>query len=166
MGWIFITMPRLADPFIQHPSLAFRYGIISSKMPLAALYAKTATLPSMTQNAITAYHGNDSMKVKGRTTWNPITFNCYTFEGITVNELWKYIKLHHLVPDAIDMDAVVYKHDITMLLLAPDGARPTQIWSVKDAFITDVQFGETDWGSDEIINVTLTMEYDWAEKIV
>lgn len=157
-------MPRLASPDFLFPSLQFRYTIISSKLPGAALYARSCELPSLSQNAITAYHINDSMKVKGRTNWNPITFNCYTYELITVNDIWKYFKEHQLPDDPIDLDPSSYKADFTITVLNPMEV-PINIWSVKDALMTDVKFGEVDWGTDDPINATVTLEYDFAIKV-
>jgi len=157
-------MPRIATPEALHPSLQFRYSIISSRLPGAILYARSCDLPSLTQDAVVAYHINDSMKVKGRTNWNPITFTCYTYELITVNDVWSYFRQHQLAAVAIDLNPADYKADFTITVLTPEGI-PINIWSVKDAFMTDVKFGSMDWGVDDPINVTVTLEYDWADKV-
>lgn len=157
-------MPRLAVPEFLHPSLQFRYSIISSKLPGAVFYARRATLPSLTQNAIVAYHGNDSMKVKGRTNWNPISLDCYTYELISVNDIESYFKLHQIPEEAIDLDPEVYKSDFTITVLNPMMI-PINIWSVKDALMTDVKYGDMDWGADDPINISITLEYDYAIKV-
>ena len=36
-------------------------------------------------------------------------------------------------------------------------------WTLKNAFITNVDWGELNYESDDLTNVTLTIRYDWAE---
>ena len=36
-------------------------------------------------------------------------------------------------------------------------------WTLVNAWVKDVSFGELDYSSDEMVNVELTIVYDWAE---
>ncbi len=36
-------------------------------------------------------------------------------------------------------------------------------WTLQNAFITDAKFGDLNYENDNIINISLTMQYDWAE---
>lgn len=161
-----LYMPRIATPEVLHPTLQFRYEIFWTKLPGAILYARNLDLPSLTQPSINAYHQNGIMKTKGRTTWNDITMKLYTFEFITARELWTYINnSHQIVADAQDKNPADYKSDIMITVLSPVGA-PVNIWQVKDAFITEVSWGNLDWGQESILECDITVSYDWAEKIL
>ena len=37
-----------------------------------------------------------------------------------------------------------------------------ETWSLKNAFIQRAEFGNLDYASEEITNVTLTIQYDYA----
>ena len=36
-------------------------------------------------------------------------------------------------------------------------------WKLKNAFLTDVKFGSLDYGSEDAVQITMTIRYDWAE---
>ena len=36
-------------------------------------------------------------------------------------------------------------------------------WTLLNAFFTDVNFGTHDYGSEEMVDISLTIQYDWAE---
>ncbi len=38
-----------------------------------------------------------------------------------------------------------------------------EVWKIKNPFFTSVQWGALDYGSDEIVECTVTVRYDWAE---
>ena len=40
-----------------------------------------------------------------------------------------------------------------------------ETWTLKNAWIKDVSFGEGDYSSDDVVDVTLKIRYDWAEFI-
>ena len=44
-----------------------------------------------------------------------------------------------------------------------DANNVVEEWELKNAFITNVDFGELSYESDDLTNVTLTVRYDWAE---
>jgi len=42
------------------------------------------------------------------------------------------------------------------------GSTPKGEWSLKNAFITEVNFGSHAYDSEEMIDIQLTIQYDWA----
>jgi hypothetical protein len=42
-----------------------------------------------------------------------------------------------------------------------DGS-PIEKWTLHNPFFTSVQYGALDYGSDEIVEITTTVRYDWA----
>ena len=35
-------------------------------------------------------------------------------------------------------------------------------WTLKNAWITDLKFGDLEYGSDDITELSMTLKYDWA----
>ena len=38
-------------------------------------------------------------------------------------------------------------------------------WTLNNAFILSATFGDLDYGSDDILNIDISMQYDWAEYV-
>ncbi len=58
------------------------------------------------------------------------------------------------------VDAVggrVYIHSID------ENGAPIETWTLYNPWIKNVNFGDLDYESDELVNVELTMRYDWAD---
>lgn len=156
-------MPRVVVPEAYHPSLQFRYQVTTSKLPGAQFYARSAQQPGFENNPVTIEHINAYFKVKGKTRWDDLTMSCYQFEGITATQFWTYLQDHQQVPGATDQYAPVYKHDLQIMILAPDGSTPVSTWKLIGAFYSGVKWGEMDWGTDDAIQVDLTIAFDYAE---
>lgn len=153
---------RVAIPDVLNPSLQFRYEVFSSRIPGAFFYARSATQPAFTNNPIKVHYDNGYFHVKGKTTWEDITIECYQYEGITTNEILKYFKRHHVVEFALDQELDLYKHDLQLSILNPMDI-PIGTWSLVGSFFKSVSFGEMNWGTDDPIQATLTICYDYAE---
>lgn len=155
-------MARVVVPEAFHPSLQFRYMVTTSKLPGAVFYARSAQQPGFQNNPVTVEHINAYFKVKGKTRWDDLTMSCYQFEGITAPDFWKYLQQHQVVPGAVDQYAPSYKHDMQIMILNPLGV-PIGTWKLIGAFYSSVAWGQMDWGTDDVIQVDVTMAYDYAE---
>ena len=51
-----------------------------------------------------------------------------------------------------------------IIQLNSDGAE-VEKWTLKNAWIKDVEFGELDYSSEELMNITLTIKYDSAKLV-
>jgi len=65
--------------------------------------------------------------------------------------------------------AIGAKTDILIQEIATDrGSNESKIkgeWKLLNSFFTDVNFGSHDYGSEEMVEVSVTVQYDWAEYI-
>ncbi len=156
-------MPRVVVPDSFHPSLQFRYKVLTSKLPGAQFYARSAQQPGFENNPVTIEHINAYFKVKGKTRWDDITMSCYQFEGITATQFWTYLQDHQQVAGATDQYAPTYKHDMQVMVLAPDGDTPVATWKLIGAFYSSVKWGDMDWGTDDAIQVDLTVAFDYCD---
>lgn len=159
-------MPRLATPYGLHPSLQFRYMVNWTALPGAVLYARAATQPTIINQPVELYRQNHAFYAKGRTVWEPLTMQCYQFEGITRIDQWiNFISKMHVPSGATDFDPSVYLTSMMIIsILTPQGA-PIGNWNVHNPWIERYEFGQMDWGSDDIMETTLTIRYDWAQLI-
>lgn len=156
-------MPRVVTPDAYKPSLQFRYKVLTSKLPGAQFYARSSQQPGFENAPVSVEHINYYFKVKGKTRWDDLTMSCYQFEGITALQFWDYLQQHQSVPGAEDQYATSYKHDLQIQILAPDGSTPVGTWKLIGAFYSGVKWGEMDYGTDDVIQVDLTIAYDHAE---
>lgn len=153
---------RVLVPEVFHPQLQFRYTLFTSKLLGATIYARSAQQPSFSNNPIKVDYGNGSFYTKGKTSWEPISLRCYQFEGITTLNFWKYLQEHQVVRFALDQPQRIYKHDLRLTTLTPEGL-PIGTWKLVGAFFDSVRFGDQDWGTDDVVEVDLNIVYDYAE---
>lgn len=154
---------RLANPNVFHPILQFRYTVITPELPGATIFARAATQPTCDNNPIRAFYGNSYINYKGRTSWEPITLRCYQYEGVTMPQFWTYVQRHQIVKFATDWNAERYKHTIIIAMLGPDGVIPVGSWKLRGAFLQNVKFGDMDWGGEDVVQLDVTIVYDYAE---
>jgi len=131
--------------------------------------AKTVTKPSYSVSSNEYQLINQKFKVPGIVTWEPIT--------ITIADVGKTVK--NLVDDlgafgwnpregdeglskvgAADLPpGEIGKIRIEQI----DGAgMPIETWLLEGAFISRVSFGTLDYNSDDIVEVQITVDYDYA----
>ena len=155
-------MARMS-PESYHPLLSFRFKVIFSVIEGVQFFGKSITLPSAENNPITVEYGNTYVKVKGKTRWNDITMTCYAFENMTHDKLWGWLNdRHQKVNEGKDYYADEYKRDIQIQLLAPNEERVVGTWKLIGAFINNINFGNVDFASEEIIQPEISIAYDYA----
>ena len=72
-----------------------------------------------------------------------------------------WIRLHHESVTGVDGYSSEYKKDITFNLLSPNGEKIEQ-WIIKGAFLTAANFNDLDFASNDVVEIGLTMQYDYA----
>ena len=123
---------------------------------------KKATRPSMTQEAKELPHINLSRYVKGKTKWNPITLTLYDpIAPSGAQAAIEWFRLHHESVTGRDGYADFYKKDIVLNMLGPVGDKVEE-WVLRGCIITELKYGDVDWGSDEIMEIELTLQIDLA----
>lgn len=157
-------MARL-EPSAHKPILQFRFEMQTTALPNASIYCKSATLPSIENTPIVAEYGNTQMKVKGKTKWNDITVTCYYYEGMTWIDFWAWLNKHQLTETGIDKYADEYKHDITLKMNKPSGTESVHEIKLVGAFVSSVEMGNLDWAAEEIVEMSITLAYDYAKYI-
>lgn len=59
----------------------------------------------------------------------------------------------------------IAKEGVTLIQIDSNGNKIEE-WLLKNPFFTNVNYGSLDYGSDEIVEISCTMRYDWASRIV
>lgn len=154
-------MARLS-PENYDPILSFRYRIQFSQIQDINIYGKAATLPTADNNPLTLDYGNTQIKVKSKTKWNDVEITCYAYEGLTMEQLWDYLNtLHQDVKLGTDKYADDYKKDIQIQLMSPADI-VIGTWTLIGGFMANINFGELDWSTEEVVQPRITLSYDYA----
>jgi hypothetical protein len=142
------------------PKMQMRFIMEMEGVP--SFLVKAANRPTVNQEAIELDHINLKRKFKGKTTWDDMTLTFYdpiVPSGAQIVMDW--IRLSHESITGRDGYAAFYKKDIGFYMLGPVGDKIEQ-WTIKGAFISSANFGEMDWSSSDMVNIEVTLSYDYA----
>lgn len=118
---------------------------------------------SLSQGTVALNHINVQRFVKGKTTWNTISFTL--FDPITpsgAQAVMEWVRLHHESVTGRDGYSDFYKKDITFNVLGPVGDIVSE-WIVKGALITEASFGDYDWDTENTAQtITMTIQPDYC----
>ena len=123
---------------------------------------KTASRPTFTSEVVELDHINVKRKIKGKSTWDDVNITLYDpIVPSGAQQVMEWIRTSHESLTGRDGYAAFYKKDITFYILGPVGDKVEQ-WTLKGAFITQANFGDLDWSSNDPVAVELTLTYDYA----
>ena len=123
---------------------------------------KTASRPTFTSEIVELDHINVKRKIKGKSNWDDITISLYDpIVPSGAQQVMEWVRSSHESLTGRDGYAAFYKKDINFFLLGPVGDKIEQ-WTLKGAFITQANFGELDWASNDPLSIELTLTYDYA----
>ncbi len=60
-----------------------------------------------------------------------------------------------------DFITQIARNGIQLIQIDPGGI-PIETWTIHKPFFTSVQFGALDYSSEEIVEISCTLKYDWA----
>lgn len=105
---------------------------------------------------------NSTRYVAGKTKFE--TMNVTLYEAIApsgAQQVMEWIRLHFESVSGRGGYADFYKRDIQLKMLDPVG-NVVQLWDIKGAQLTSVDFGEMDYTSAELTEIAMTIRYDNA----
>ena len=128
-----------------------------------AFLVKTAARPSMTTEEIEIPFINSRRYVAGNTKFEAM--NVVLLDAIApsgAQQIMEWCRLNFEVISGRSGYTDYYKRDIQLKLLDPVGT-VVELWDIKGAFLTSVNFGDLDYGSGgEVSEIALTIRYDAA----
>jgi hypothetical protein len=162
---------------IKDPKRKFRFIVSFSALktneggPLLWM-AKTAGKPAFTISETTHEYLNHKFYYPGRTEWETVDIVVVDpgNEGSDMAANFSQIVSNagYTPPSsAADLISMSKKSAVTSLgtvLVSQVDAEgnPLETWTLWNAFITAVKYGDLDYSSDELNEVTVTLRYDWA----
>ena len=148
------------NAFDWEPKMANRFIIYIGDIP--SYIIKAAARPSLTNGEVVLDHINIDRKVKGKTRWNDVAITLYDpIVPSGAQAVMEWVRLHHESLTGRDGYSTQYKKDITFHSLSPTGEKIEE-WTLKGAFILDTNFGQMDWGTEESVQIEMTLKYDYA----
>ena len=142
------------------PKMKNRYVMEIDTIP--SYLVKAANRPTIQFETVTLDHINVKRKLKGKGEWQDITITLYDpIVPSGAQAVMEWIRLGHESITGRDGYADFYKKDITFYMLGPVGDKIEQ-WTLKGAFITQANFGDLDFSSNDPATIELTLAYDYA----
>ena len=123
---------------------------------------KKASSPQIQFTDVKLDHINIYRKLKGKGEWQDITLSLY--DPVTpsgAQAVMEWVRLSHESLTGRDGYADFYKKDIDIYMLGPVGDKIEQ-WKLKGAFISQANFGDLAFDSNEVATIELTLSYDYA----
>ena len=140
------------------PKMKNRYVMEIDNIP--SYLVKAANRPSIQFEPIVLDHINVKRKLKGKGDWQDVTITLYDpIVPSAAQAVMDWIRLGHESITGRDGYADFYKKDVDFYLLGPVGDKIEQ-WKLKGAFISQANFGDVSFDSNEPATIELTLSYD------
>jgi hypothetical protein len=123
---------------------------------------KAGNRPQINFEVVTLDHINVKRKLKGKGEWQDLEITL--FDPIVpsgAQAVMEWVRLSHESITGRDGYADFYKKDIDIYMLGPVGDKIEQ-WKLKGAFISQANFGDLAFESNDVAEITLTLSYDYA----
>ena len=158
-------MPDLIDPSEImfppfEPKVKHRFIMYVEGVP--AYLIKAAARPQITFEEIALDHINVKRYVKGKGDWQTLSVTLYdAIVPSGAQAVMEWVRLHKESVTGRDGYSDFYKKDVTINVLGPVGDKVEE-WTLKGTWIQDATFGDMAWETNEPMDITLTLRYDYA----
>ena len=157
----------------RDPKRAFRFKVEIGESG-TIWYAKTANRPSVTFAETTHNFMNHTYYWPGKASWNEVvvTFIDPVDPDLGGNLMQAVADSGYTIPVGTNNMTSMSKksvmeslggagNDIRIHVIDEEG-KQLETWSLKHAWITNINFSDLDYGSDEMSEISVTFRYDWA----
>jgi len=134
-------------------------------------YAKTATKPGYTINSVEHKYLGHTFNYPGSVTWGDVDITVVdpTDPDVAGTLASIVTKGGYVIPANTNTQQTISKakavsalQSVIITQIDSDG-KAVESWKLWNAFITEVQHGTLDYGSDELTEYTIKFKYDWAQ---
>lgn len=123
---------------------------------------RKVSMPKLTQEAKEIPHINLVRWTKGRSKWGTVEISLYNpIAPSGAQAVMEWVRLHHESISGRDGYDDFYKKDIVINALGPVGDKVSE-WILKGCMITEANFGEGDWSTDDLSEITITVQPDFC----
>jgi len=164
-----------ADPTLNDPKRKFRFivefqGIQSPQGGAILWYAKTVEKPSFTIASAEHKYLNHTFYYPGSVTWNEVGLTLVdpvspdmtaTFSDIITAGGYNPPTNGNSLSTMTKAKATSALGAVYVQQLNGDGIA-IETWTLWNAFISDIKFGDLAYGDDELNELSVTLKYDWA----
>nr|DAN25866.1 MAG TPA: Baseplate wedge protein [Bacteriophage sp.]DAO69961.1 MAG TPA: Baseplate wedge protein [Bacteriophage sp.] len=158
MSDLLLKMPLNYEPHRKN-RWVFRFP---SDLGIQEWYLSSASRPSIKQNPKEIPFLNTSTWVVGRYTWDAIQVKLRDPIGPSASQaVMEWVRLHSESVTGRQGYAAGYKRDIEIEMLDPGGVVVSK-WILKNTMLTDVKFGDLDYSQDDLADISMTLQYDYA----
>lgn len=159
------------DATLRDPKRNYRFTVQLLAFPEAATwYAKSVTKPKFAISETPHMYLNHTFYYPGKVTWE--TVNVTLVDPVEPDAVANTMAIiqnagYHPPRDASDLStmskarAVGALKGVVIKQIDSDGALLEE-WTLRNAFITNVDLGELSYDNEDLTNVTMTFRYDWA----
>ena len=152
------------------PKRNFRWVLVFDQIPTFVI--TKAAKPSFEVSSIGHQYVAHKFNYRGRVSWSPVEVTLV--DPVFPDASAKIVKIlaasGYAIPGTeADGTISMGKRDAVAAVGVPailqlDGkGRTVDRWTLHNAWVSKANFGSLDYTSEEMINVTLTFTYDWAE---
>lgn len=142
------------------PKVQNRFVMLIDNIP--SFMVKNVKAPTFTDNVIKLDHINSYRKIRGKREWDDMTMTLYdpvTPSGAQAVMEWARLGYESVTGRAGYSD--FYKKDLTLNILGPVGDIVGE-WIIKGGILTNGDFGQYDWTSDEAVEISITVAMDYC----
>tara|TARA_R110000744_G_scaffold203231_2_gene322079 strand:+ start:433 stop:1020 length:588 start_codon:yes stop_codon:yes gene_type:complete len=163
------------DSTLKDPKRKFRFTIefqgVNSPIGGATIwYAKTVTKPSFQIASSEHKFLNHTFYYPGSVTWQDVSVTLVdpvdpdataTFSDIVVQSGYSPPTDSNSLGTMSKAKAAGALGTIIITQIDADG-NPLETWTLWNSFLTEVKYGDLAYGDDELVEMSLTVKYDWA----
>jgi hypothetical protein len=125
-----------------------------------AFLVKSAARPSFTISSKPITWMNTTRYIAGKITFGTMSVALHDpIAPSGAQQVTEWIRTHQESVSGRAGYADFYKRDIQLKMLDPVGT-VVELWDIKGAQLTSVQFGNVSYDGDEVADISLTIQYD------
>jgi hypothetical protein len=143
------------EPMVKNRFIFYVDGI-------PAYMIKKADAPGIELNEIKLDHINVYRKIKGKAEWRNMNLSLYSpISPSGQQAVMEWVRLSHESITGRDGYSDFYKKDCTINVLGPVGDIVSE-WILKGAFVKNATFGDYDWSSSEVNEISIELALDYC----
>jgi len=163
------------DTTLKDPKRKFRFtvefqGIAASIGGAVMWYAKTVGKPSFAIAAAEHKYLNHTFYYPGSVTWNDVSVTLVdpvdpdmtaTLSDIVVQSGYAPPADTTSLSTMSKAKAAGALGTVIITQIDSDG-KPLETWTLWNSFMTEVKYGDLEYGGDDLTELSVTLKYDWA----
>jgi len=146
-------------PFTYEPKRTNRFFVeFADELGIEVWKVQKFKRPSMKINSVQIDYMNERNYVAGRYNWEAMSITFLDPIGpSTSQQLMEWVRLHAESISGRMGYKAGYAKNILLKALDPTGVE-VEKWFLEQCMITSIDFGDNDYGSDELTNITLEIQ--------